>query len=49
MFYVVDQNGQYINEFNTQKQAQKYCDKKNELINFVKKSNISYISLFKKK
>ena len=35
--------------FKTKEDAQKYCDKKNELINFVKKSNISYISLFKKK
>lgn len=34
MFYVVDQNGQYINEFNTREQAQKYCDRWNNYFRF---------------
>lgn len=57
MAIFIDENGdrdisytkQYHKEkecFETKEAAQKYCDKKNELI---KRSNISFISLFKKK
>lgn len=34
MFYVVDQNGQYINEFKTRDEAEQYCEKWNRKYRF---------------
>jgi len=34
MFYVVDQWGQYINEFQTQEEAEEFCDRWNRHFRF---------------
>lgn len=34
MFYVVDQWGQYINEFETRDEAERYCEKWNSTFRF---------------
>lgn len=34
MFYVVDQWGQYINEFGTRDEAERYCEKWNNSFRF---------------